>query len=549
MSIDASHADPRFTATTRRLSAGAYLDSGFRDELLHKIYVAWRSRVAPSYGYDLTRVLSHAWRAWRIDLARDAVAVLLLVGGIVVVPLAVLQAVGLVVMSYALVVISTELFHFVGLLRRLDSLDKARGLRLRLKITGYELAASAALVLMTFLAMQFDGGSWPLRGDPPATLALLAGFAVIAGLAGVTRQIRIRRLGDDGPEDDPRGQRLEEIRRQQAHPFTIYSGFRPFVGSGREMRHWSFAQRLVWADGGLLGARPKEEFSEPPFRTGELVSTLRDSITELASTEHEETRLPGLVVRDRVFIEGTHVSGFEGALEPQPPQPLIDQVMATPTEVARHHIACQVEAWEGELVTTVFVHVSLQGRTLYIEFSTYALTPTPRKFRIVDVVGGTRPLDVAKAGLRDGARMATLLQAPVRLACAPKLLVAALGAQYRHAGVRSRQDIGARVSGRELAGYEVDDDPYPTDRARGAGDTSYFQFLDVARHSKIIERRLLATIERFLIDHGVDTSDFIQRANAILNNGVINTGSGQVNANNSTFGQHGQGGEPPAAAG
>jgi hypothetical protein len=53
--------------------------------------------------------------------------------------------------------------------------------------------------------------------------------------------------------------------------------------------------------------------------------------------------------------------------------------------------------------------------------------------------------------------------------------------------------------------------------------------LDVARHSKIIERRLLAAIEEFLKAKKVDTSEFVQRVQAILNYGMMNIGPGGTN--------------------
>lgn len=96
-------------------------------------------------------------------------------------------------------------------------------------------------------------------------------------------------------------------------------------------------------------------------------------------------------MRDHVFIDGTYVNNFPGALSDPPSPTVLYGIMAEPREEARYHIACQVEAWGGELVTTVFVHISLQGRTLYVEFSTYALLPTPLRFHVIDEVDGTGP--------------------------------------------------------------------------------------------------------------------------------------------------------------
>jgi hypothetical protein len=215
--------------------------------------------------------------------------------------------------------------------------------------------------------------------------------------------------------------------------------------------------------------------------------------------------------------------------------------MKEPREEARYHIACQVEAGGGELVTTVFVHISLQGQTLYVEFSTYALLPTPLPFHVIDEVCGTGPKAALRMARRCLSELPDVLHAPRRLLATPKHLVNAYCAQWstKEENIK-RRDIGAQISAREIAGDSIDNDLDEVSAAhrsrRDHEETSYFQFLDVARHLKIIERRLLASIEEFLKTKGVDTSEFAARAEVILNNGVLNKGSGTINVSDSAVG-------------
>lgn len=533
---------PERHTATRRLCAGTYLDREFRQRLLRDIYNSRRRRVAPSYGYDLVQVLRHAWRAWWLEVVRDALAVALFVAAVLTAPLGTLLMVGLAAVWYSLRACWRVLLDACRILRERKSFDYARGVHFRAKLAACGLLGSAMVVGGTVLVMRLNPQR--LRDDLIQTGLLVAVLILLYAVAGIVRQWQLERLHDPSAvKGDPRSRRLRTLGKQQGHPVTIYSGYRPFVGSGLEVRRWSFAQRIVRKK--VIEQDRDEEFpqSQPPFTTSEIVGHLKKSIDNLKSATHSETKLPGLIVRDQVFIDGTYVNNFLGALSDPPSSIVIDHIMAEPREEARYHIACQVEAWDGELVTTVFVHISLQGQTLYVEFSTYALLPTPPRFHVIDEVGGTgtkAALRMVRQGLSE---LPDVLHAPRRLLAVPKHLVSAYWAQWDRMGNGERRDIGAQISVREVARDGADTDPKKVSVPRRVRrdpeeteETSYFQFFDVARYSKIIERRLLASIEEFLKAKGVDTSEFARRAEAILNNGVLNTGSGTINVSDSAVG-------------
>jgi hypothetical protein len=158
-----------------------------------------------------------------------------------------------------------------------------------------------------------------------------------------------------------------------------------------------------------------------------------------------------------------------------------------------------------------------------LEFATYALFPTHPGYRIIDEAGGTGIGATAKAVAKTLSALPQQLTSACRVAWAPAQLLAVLRPKKDRTGsVAKRFDIGARVSVREIAAEE--------------SDRSYFQYQDVRQHSKIIERRLIDAVGEFLTELGIDTSEFWQRATTILNNGIINTGSGSVTSTNTTFG-------------
>lgn len=193
----------------------------------------------------------------------------------------------------------------------------------------------------------------------------------------------------------------------------------------------------------------------------------------------------------------------------------------------RHYLACRIPSWGGEIVTSVFVHASLQGRTLYLEFATLALLPTRPEYQLVDKPSTTGPAALLRELRRSLVSLPQELQGIQRIIDAPAQLWSAVRPRQdltlqRHADART--DIGSNMSAREAAAIEA--------------KQSYFQTQDILQHSKIIERRLIATVGDFLMKHHVDTTEFLQRATAILNNGVINTGPGNVDISGSVFGEN-----------
>lgn len=549
----------RYTAT-RRLCAGTYLDREFRQQLLLEIYNCRRRRIAPSYGYDLAQVMRYGWRAWWLELVRDAFAIVLLVVALLTVPLGTILVVGLLGIWYALGACWHVLLEWIQLMRGGRSYDRVRGVRFRAKVAAGVLLGSTVVVGGVGLAMRLSLHGLRLRTDLIEVGLLIAEFVLLFVVTGLWRHWQLARLHyPSAVEGRLRSPRLRIIYRQQNHPVTVYSGYQPFVGSGDLVNQWSFAQRLVRKRG--PAQEYDEEFppSEPPFTTNEIVHHLKKSIKDLASISHGETKLPGLTVRDRIFIDGTYVNEApkdlltSSSLSPS----TLKNIMENPSEEVRHHIECQVKAWDGELVTTVFVHISLQGRTLYVEFSTYALTPTPPEFRLIDEVGGAGLKAAFRMVVRDLKELPDVLRAPRRLVAAPKQLMSACSAQWSPAAKdKEARDIGAQISARQIAIKEANnrrkDVSALSQPEENHVETTYYQELDVYRHSKIIQRRLFAAIEEFLKNKGVDTSEFIRRAEAILNNGVLNTGSGaSINiGDNNVFGyQPNVGGDQPSTGG
>lgn len=532
----------RLNDSTRHLSAGVYLDGTYRDRLIREIYLDRARRVAPSYGFDLGPVLTHARRALSCEVASD----LLLVGSVVVGLLIVPTSTIVVLLLLAALRVGRaasglardyvryhvkggthdEYTHLRHRLRVLRWVRRRFTVVMALLMVGLGLAAARHFALPTKAALVGLGDIAPwtvvILGTQLLTVAV---FATVGHL-----YVRSLRTGSTSPAAII-GPRMRTVARQQREPITIYSRFRPFIGSGIEVRTWSFVQRLIEASSGK--PEGQSEWNTPPFRTADIVGYLQQHISALASDPDPETRLSGLTVNDHIFVAGTKTADLPEDVATADPT----NVMADPSGHARHYLACQIESWDGEVVTTVYVHTSIQGKMLYLEFSTWALPPTREEFHIVDEPGG---VGMAAYARTVGSAVGSV---PTRLARALPHLATFVAPMFRAThrssddyDIRCRGvDIGARVSARELgAGLDMDDEERPS---TAAATITYFQSRDVIKYAKVIERRLLASVLDFLEYHQVDVSEYRQRMVSILNVGAINYGSGAVTVSNSAIGE------------
>lgn len=539
--VKSSHVAEDRTAD-RRLCAGTYLDRDFRDHVLRDIYTERARRVAPSYGFDVIPVLRHAWRAWWLETCQYLLTLLVLGIGMAFRPLELLITLDLVAIWYLLRLCRDWAFRYVGFGRQqdpaLDRLDLLRDRQLRLRGKALKYCLWGSAVTLGVLVIASVSGSH--AGRSPASLLertgvdvaeILIELCAIVAAAVVARFVCLERVRSAAPLPGRLSRRMRVIDRQQRHPFTVHTGFKPFIGSGRNITSWSFAQRLKRAD--TVGPGRGNEFDEPPFTASQLIDRLRNRIEELRDDENPQTRLPGLAVTDHVFVDGIRAAPFGSVLEDEPRssdvERAIAKAIANPSDVARHYLAARVESWGGEIVTTVFVHVSLQGRTLYLEFATHALFPVRPEYRVEQVGSGVRAI-VSKIGTGLFGLPEQLL-AVWRLARAPVLLWTSLRAGTdRTLTASSRRDIGATSCVRETAMIEAQAD------FRAESESGYFQSQDIIQHAKIIERLLIAAVGDYLDELGVDSSEFVQRTTTILNNGVMNMGSGTVSIEQSAIG-------------
>lgn len=547
----------RQDAATRHLCTGVHLDPAFRTTVLRQVHNDSRHLVAPSYGFDLVPVVRHAWQAWRMETAQH-LGVLTVIGmGFAVNPPAVVITVCALAFwelarrsgRSALVVLPLRAKEIADhWLRRTRWRSESDDLRhhtrlLRLSGSGCALAVIAALL-----------AAW-LGEDPPVDTArtaaiLLVLTAAVVGGRGAARQLSLNHMyGARSLRPRRLSRRQQAISDQQSHPYVVYrrpvpkdpesepdrlgwdltdEDQSPFVGSGRLVHRWlppltiQLLEPVSIVD--AMEHRPMEtrEYVDAPFQTHELVASLKRAMAPMGDAG-DPNALRGFTMNDRLYIAESDVPPGAAWLRTLPGRDAIDRIIDAPY-LAEHHFLEIGASVAGEIVTTVFLRVTVKGRALSLDFAACALTRTPAEFHVLNAYRESGAGAVLRSALSALFALPAQVAAAWRLIQAPALVIGALRARRNRVLKPYRGTaIAARISVRE-------------EKSTPWKDTRLDE-VTIHDHVKLIEQRLLEAVQDFLEDHKVDTSAFKRRADSIVNTGVLNMG-GKVDMSQSAVGTH-----------
>lgn len=299
---------------------------------------------------------------------------------------------------------------------------------------------------------------------------------------------------------------------------VVYRSHEPFVGSGRLVHSWSMALELRPQSG------VRTDDSTPRFSPAQLHDFVTAEVMKLreAGTLTPGHRFAGLHMQHSVAVAAEALLHYAEAL------PLAEQLAAggnmqiaesvrnglvnSSPEWMRYYRCYRVESWERQMVVSAFLRVGCEERVLYLDWNGFVLPPIADAYQQVDRQPGG-----VLAGLGALWRsLGALLLLPTTL---PRRLVELFRGLYRllsqPTGVVLSPAAGGRVFG---SAFSV--------RERGAGDElrSYLQETDADQYLKIMERRVLDAIHRFLVDKGISTERFDGNATRITHQTVINGG-------------------------
>ena len=476
---------------TRYLAAAAYLDETFRAEVLSQTMRQKHRFIAPSYGVDIGCVARHCLASRRLSRRRDVILTALIILGVWALHLPLVFAAAV----------------FVGgvlVASALASPNLKLRWRIFLSIVAYIAFAAFALHPLSLLT------------------AVAALFVVLADAYERRYRVAARRMNAKvfRPEDPAYGRERPDHaaadRKRTAHldghqdgNVVVYSGFSPFIGSGTELKRWSFAVALKKGRDSGLDPGPAG-----PLQTTDIHAHVAEAMKKLG--------LEGCTVVDRFYVSGRHVGQDPDLFfYPQGPQErfprlryTIDDVAALeakPCELVRQYADIKVAAWQSELILSTFVRFTRTAHYLFVEAIYFLLPPLKSEYyRINSLNPHPRPHELPRLFLESAAATPLLwLKAPIRVAkwMATPLYRVRRQRRIRHAiEENQRFDYGATGSVRESG----------SDREYA----KYLQKMDIERFHKIIDRHLLASLSEFLKAQGVDTTELDQRMLVIVNDGI-----------------------------
>ncbi|MER5864712.1 hypothetical protein [Kitasatospora sp. NPDC002040] len=527
---------------TRYLSAAAYTDPAFARLVVEQLVADEFGAVASSPGLDLVPVARHSLAARVLRQKRDLALAAVLGVLLLAAPLWLLPAwLGLRMLTAA------------ARDARGDQVARGRSQATAPGVPGRLIGITTLLAVKWFaLAVVLSLLSPPgvvawllgsyLYAVPASVLTLLVlvtaylltarhSLEVDARLRGQLRREVFRPdapVSPVGPNWVP--DRLRTVAQAQQGNLTVYSGFNPFIGFAGSYKDWKLAVPLLPPVALGHSPGPVTEFDVWDVLT-EVRRRLRDTSARHSADRPESPQadLSDLVLKDRVFANGAALAGdgdilaedrLSPAVELTPDQ--VRRIALHPDGVVRHYLGAHLPLWGDDVVPSMFLHMSTNGKTLHIQAELRILAPVHARYHAIDQLPAT-----LSTGRRGVLRLAALEQTGRALFGAPRAALDYLtfGSRRRKRQLRELVaieedptfDYGAQLSIRE--------------HASDGNYQNYFQRVDSERAFATLTEHTLAAIREFLEAHGVDTADLRKQQQSILNHGVIQQGGISVVAN------------------
>ncbi|MFD3702438.1 hypothetical protein ACFWUP_04770 [Nocardia sp. NPDC058658] len=304
----------------------------------------------------------------------------------------------------------------------------------------------------------------------------------------------------------------EDHLRQHATPrnVIVYRGASPFVGAGARVRTWSQAIDLHSVDPAV---------PIPEFTAADLQHFIADDVDGIRKSPDitPGQRFAGLEISDAAFLAAGQLLHYPEASffvnelvngrNPVIGDTYWDELLNRSPEWLRHYRCFRLDAWEKQVAVAGYLHIGYERRTLYVEWSGFVLPPVAPEYRTVDTPPRWPYLHAGWQAVCDLAVLPTSV--PARVGEVARWVRASygIGRGRTTTPAQAANALGALSTVREI----------------GAGRRlpTFFQASDSDQYLKILERRVLDAMHRFLASRGISTELFNAMVTQINNSTVM----------------------------
>jgi hypothetical protein len=526
------------TDTTRYLCAAGHLDEGFQDYVMRHVIYEERRALGESYGVDMLAVVSWCKSGLHRINIRDGIltAILVLCG------LTYFVVINLIVMSFSRA--TSSISSSYG-----SSPSASPGFSLGSLIAAQFVSVIVIVLALIVLIIWLNVEKWIKRRWPnshpgflslPALLIVFWFFGFIPMLLiwlTIFIELLLRYYGAPVrhlfkntfnvqarpvPLDSNLERKLQESFITGQRNVVVYSRFKPFAGAGTYKDGWSFVidtNKGAYDTSNLISSAERQE--PLPFTVSSLYDAVEKDVWALGINNVLE-------IEGKLYVHGQYLPEkpqFFNAASIRPvtgvdPR-LVEHYKEHPSEDVRYYQCLRFNFWRGEMIFTAFLRFVQRGKELFTEINYVLLPPMRREYYWVDEREITPTISKIWQLYKRSfdAPLQLWLGAPLRL--------------FRGYFYAAQQRKLARVA----LNNPAFDYGAPTSLRQEASDDKYhlfFQKLDEEMYLKTIEKQILETVFNFLKAHQIDTDEFSQRQQTILNSGVIVSGQA-VNISGGAF--------------
>ncbi|SIO84775.1 hypothetical protein BQ8420_03605 [Nocardiopsis sp. JB363] len=296
-----------------------------------------------------------------------------------------------------------------------------------------------------------------------------------------------------------------------SRPVSFYTDFNPFLGSGVRWDSWPLTLKLFPSEDGP--DRSATTGGVDPVERNLLVTRMYERLRgELPTLGGDSAHLGGhrtVEVTDSVFLSGIRKDNawdlIPGLLDEQRGNlhPAWAGTFAfAEHERARHFLTAGVRMWEGQVVLTVFVRLTVRGGQLRIEGESLVMPPIAPEYQ-----APTGPLPTG-GNLEE---VWELLSASTRHCVTDSDRLLAEGVTWLRSRRRTRRNNREYTWAAEQ-GELFDYAPRLGIRERAANDelSQLFQSHDIHRFHRAIREKVMTCVRDVLIESGYDTEQIKQ---------------------------------------